>query len=158
VAAPGAFDIGPDSAEPAGYRTAAGSGLHDAAGETTWRGVIDRTIGGLGAAAGARLRVFRIETRHAMQVSLVAIVAFGLALLLLVTGWFALVGALVTWAVLAGFHWPWVLLALAAACVLLGWIALRSARASLGRISFDATARALHRSAGSVDPASGVPR
>lgn len=121
---------------------------------TTWRGVIDRTLLAAGDAASARLRVVRIEAGRAVQVSIAALVLAAAAVLMLVTAWFALVGAVISWAVLAGFPWPWVLLATAVACVLLGWLGIRSARASLSTIRFDATLRALRGSARGADPTS----
>lgn len=108
-----------------------------------WRAAIDGALGGLGAAAGARLGLLRLEARHALRVAAAAaIVALAAALLLLATAWFALIAALVSWAVLAGFEWPWVLLAVSAACIVLGAIAVASARSSVARIRFDASTRA----------------
>jgi hypothetical protein len=107
-----------------------------------WRAAIDGALHGLGAAAGARLGLLRLEARHALRVAVAAIVALAAALLLLATAWFALIAALVAWAVLAGFEWPWVLLAVSAACIVLGAIAVASARSSVARIRFDASTRA----------------
>lgn len=140
MAAPGAFHAAPGPG-PQPVRGEAGP----TAEATTWKGVIDRALDGLAAAAGARLRVFRLEVQRAMQVSAAALVLGAVTLLLLLTAWFALVGAIVAWAVLAGFQWPWVLLTVAAVCVLLAWLGLRSARASFGAINFDATTRVLRR-------------
>lgn len=125
----------------------AGGAADPRAVETSWRRAIDGALGGLGTAAAARLRVVRLEVRRALQASAAALVVGALALLMLLTAWFALVGAIVTWAVAAGFQWPWVLLALSVVCVLLGWMALRSARASLAAINFDASLRVLRRPA-----------
>lgn len=137
---PGAFDTAPGP----GPRTPRGVPGPSAEG-TTWKGVLDRASGGLGAAAAARLRVFRLEARRAMRLSTFALALGAIALLMLLTSWLALVGAIVAWAVLAGFQWPWVLLSVAVACLLLGWLGLRSARTSVGAINFDATARVLQR-------------
>lgn len=126
---------------------------------TTWRSVVDRTLAALGEAASARLRVLRVEAGRAVQVSVAAIVLVAVALLMLATAWFALVGAIISWAVLAGFQWHWVLLATAASCVLLGWLGIRSARASFSTIRFDATARTLRLSRTGADATSpGMPR
>ena len=122
-------------------RASVGSGPRD----TTWRRAIDDLTEGLGAAASARLRVVKLEAWRAMQVSMVALALAGAAILMMLTAWFALVGSIVTWAVSAGYRWPWVLLAVAVVCILLGWLGIRGARASLSDINFDATARIMQR-------------
>ncbi len=114
---------------------------------TSWKRAIDDVLGSLGVAAGARMRVLRLEARRARRLSVAALLSGVFAALMMLTAWFALVGAIVTWAVAAGFRWPWVLSAVAVACLLLGWLGVRSARAAAAAIRFDGTARALRPSA-----------
>ena len=145
--APGAPDAS-GSTGGAGITPDPGAGAaHPRAVETTWRRAFDGVLGGLGNAASARLRVIRLEVRRALRASAAALVLCALALLMLLTAWFALIGAVVAAAVAAGLQWPWVLLAVAVVCVILGWLALRTARASLAAISFDGSVRVLQRHA-----------
>ncbi len=113
--------------------------------EATWHGAIDRVLAGLAAAGRARLRVLRIEARQAVRASIAAAAMAAGALLMIVTAWFALLGAIVSWAVLAGYQWPWVLLCVMVACLGLAGLGFACARAWLSAINFDATARVLQR-------------
>lgn len=141
----------------AGSRPGQGEREDDPQGKT-WRGVVGGVSVALRSAVDARVRLFRVESRRALQVAAGALALAAAALLMLATAWLSLVGAVIGWAVLAGFQWPWVLLAVGAACLLLGWLGMRSARALLATINFDATARALHPSpARPADPSAGTP-
>lgn len=119
------------------------AGIHPPkSGEESWRALIERALADLRASARTRFHLAELESRRALHISAGAIVLGALAVLLMVTAWFALLAAAVIWAAAEGFLPHLVLLIIAALCALGGWLSLRSVRAAVARIRFDATIRA----------------
>ncbi len=103
-------------------------------------------------AAAFRIALLGLEARRALLLGARSLVLAIVAALMLFTAWLSLLGALVLWAVQAGWSWALVLLALAVASVLSAVASAFSARSSLQRIHFDASWRAVRGTPSSEAP------
>ena len=118
----------------------------------SWRVLLGQMLEHAHDAVASRMALLALEARRALFLGVRSLVLAVVGALMLFTAWLALLGALVLWAVQAGWSWPFVLVALAVAAVLSAVLSALAARSNLQRIHFDASWRALKGTPSSVAP------